>query len=42
MNRVLYGQQQELVHIAESQGIELNFNDEKHLTEQLAKIYDPN
>ncbi|BBF05643.1 hypothetical protein NTHiID1_10970 [Haemophilus influenzae] len=42
MNRVLYGQQQELVRIAESQGIELNFNDEKHLTEQLAKIYDPN
>lgn len=42
MNRVLYGQQQELVRIAESQDIELNFNDEKHLTEQLAKIYDPN
>ena len=42
MNRVLYGQQQELVRIAESQGIELNFNDEKLLTEQLAKIYDPN
>ena len=30
MNRVLYGQQQELVRIAESQGIELNFNDEKN------------
>ena len=42
MNRALYGQQQELVRIAESQGVELDFNDEKHLTEQLAKIYDPN
>lgn len=40
MNKALYGQQQELVRIAESQGITLDFSDEDTLTEQLAKVYD--
>ncbi|MDK7281600.1 hypothetical protein QP477_09135 [Haemophilus seminalis] len=42
MNQALYGQQQELISIAEEQGITLAFNDEITLTEQLSKIYDPN
>ena len=42
MNQALYGQQQELIRIAEEQGITLAFNDEITLTEQLSKIYDPN
>lgn len=42
MNNALYGQQQALIKIAETQGITLDFSDEKQLTEQLAKIYDPN
>ena len=42
MNQALYGQQQELIRIAEEQGITLAFNDEIALTEQLSKIYDPN
>lgn len=42
MNQALYGQQQELIRIAEEQGITLVFNDEITLTEQLSKIYDPN
>ena len=40
MNKALYGQQQELVRIAESQGITLDFTNEDTLTEQLAKVYD--
>lgn len=42
MNQALYGQQQELIRIAEEQDITLAFNDEITLTEQLSKIYDPN
>ena len=42
MNQALYGQQQELIRIAEEQGITLAFNDEITITEQLSKIYDPN
>lgn len=41
MNNALYGQQQELVLIAEQQGIELNYEDESELAKQLTKIYDP-
>ncbi|HII3799614.1 TPA: hypothetical protein ACY38O_000766 [Pasteurella multocida] len=41
VNEQLYGQQQRLVKIAQSQGIELNFDDAEELTKQLAKIYDP-
>lgn len=40
MNKALYGQQQELVRIAESQGITLDFTNEDTLTEQLTKVYD--
>lgn len=40
MNKALYGQQQALIFIAESQGITLDFRDEDALTEQLAKLYD--
>ena len=40
MNKALYGQQQELVRIAEAQGITLDFTNEDTLTEQLAKVYD--
>lgn len=40
MNKSLYGQQQELIRIAESQGVTLDFRDEDTLTKQLAKIYD--
>lgn len=40
MNKALYGQQQGLIMIAESQGITLDFRDEDALTEQLAKVYD--
>ncbi|OOF50746.1 hypothetical protein BKK52_00935 [Rodentibacter trehalosifermentans] len=41
MNQALYGQQQELIQLAERQGIELDFNDESKLTEQLNKVQDP-
>ncbi|OZN25253.1 hypothetical protein CFY87_03670 [Actinobacillus seminis] len=41
LNKALYGQQQELIRLAQAQGIELNFNDEEELTKQLAQIYDP-
>lgn len=40
MNKSLYGQQQELIRIAGSQGVTLDFRDEDTLTKQLAKIYD--
>lgn len=40
MNKALYGQQQALILIAESQGITLDFRDEDALTEQLTKLYD--
>lgn len=40
MNKALYGQQQELVRIAEAQGITLDFTNEDTLTEQLTKLYD--
>ena len=40
MNKALYGQEQGLILIAESQGITLDFSDEDTLTEQLAKVYD--
>ncbi|ABR74606.1 hypothetical protein CBG46_09905 [Actinobacillus succinogenes] len=41
MNHALYGQQQELIKLAQKQGIELNFNDEEELTKQLSQVYDP-
>ncbi|MCI7718714.1 MAG: hypothetical protein MSQ14_07030 [[Pasteurella] aerogenes] len=41
LNKALYGQQQELINLAQEQGIELNFNDEEELTKQLAQVYDP-
>ncbi|WP_044470458.1 hypothetical protein [Mannheimia massilioguelmaensis] len=41
MNQALYGQQQELIKLAQKQGIELNFNDEDELAKQLAQVYDP-
>lgn len=41
LNKALYGQQQELISLAQAQGIELNFNDEEELTKQLSQIYDP-
>lgn len=41
MNKALYGQQQELIKLAQSQGIELNFSDEEELAKQLAQVYDP-
>lgn len=40
-NQAIYGAQQELIKIANSQGIELNFDDEQELTKQLAQVYDP-
>lgn len=41
MNKAFYGQRQELIRIAKSQGVELDFSDEDKLTEQLAGVYDP-
>lgn len=41
MNKALYGQQQELIKLAKNQGIELDFNNEENLTQQLAQVYDP-
>lgn len=41
MNHALYGQHNELLRLAEQQGIELNYDDEEELTKQLAKVHDP-
>lgn len=41
MNKAFYGQRQELIKIAKAQGVELDFNNEDKLTEQLAGVYDP-
>lgn len=41
MNRSLYGQQKVLCELAESQGIELNYDDPEELVKQLGKVYDP-
>ncbi|MDH2999670.1 hypothetical protein A1D23_06130 [Chelonobacter oris] len=41
VNRTLYGQQKLLCELAEAQGIELNYNDQEELANQLSKIYDP-
>lgn len=41
MNQALYGQQQEMIELAEKQGIELDFSDEKTLTEQLSRVHNP-
>ena len=41
MNQALYGQQQILIELAKEQGIELDFNDEAKLAEQLSKVQDP-
>ncbi|PJG86435.1 hypothetical protein [Conservatibacter flavescens] len=41
MNNLLFGQQQEMIKLAEQQGIELDFDNEETLTKQLAKIHDP-
>lgn len=42
MNQTLFGQQQELIKIAQSEGIELDFQNEEILSKQLAQVYDPN
>lgn len=39
MNQAIYGQQQEMIELAEKQGIELDFSDEKALTEQLSRVH---
>ena len=41
MNDALYGQHNELLRLAEQQGIDLNYDDEDELTKQLAKVHDP-
>ena len=41
MNQALYGQHNELLKLAEKQGIELNYDDEEELTKQLTKVHDP-
>ncbi|MGC6407557.1 hypothetical protein ACNO7M_02935 [Bisgaard Taxon 45] len=41
VNEQLYGQQQRLIKLAKSQGIELNLDDAEELAKQLSQIYDP-
>lgn len=41
MNQALYGQHNELLRLAEQQGIDLNYDDEEELTKQLTKVHDP-
>ena len=40
-NRVIYGARAYQIKLAESQGIELNLDDEKQLQKQLSALYDP-
>lgn len=40
-NNYLYGQRQQLIQIAQEQGIELDYDDEEKLEKQLRDIYDP-
>ena len=41
VNQFLFGQQQEMIKLAEAQGIKLDFDNEETLSKQLGQLYDP-